>query len=107
QEHPFVSELAGSEHKVSYIAGESDSGLFGGNSNWRGPIWFPINYLLIEALERYGHFYGDDLQVECPVGSGQKLNLKGVAREISRRLLSIFLPDEKGWRPWHGDQSFY
>jgi len=107
QAHPFVCELAGSGYRVSYVAGESDSGLFGGNSNWRGPIWFPINYLLIEALERYGHFYGDELQVECPVGSGQKRTLKEAAREIGRRLLSIFIPDEKGWRPWHGEQSFY
>ena len=105
--HPYVSPLTGAEQRVTYVPGESDSSMFGGNSNWRGPIWFPINYLLIEALERYHHFYGDELQVECPTGSGRKMTLDKVACEISRRLRSIFLPDEKGWRPWHGEQSHY
>jgi len=105
--HPYTCTLAGSEQRVTYVPGDSDSGMFGGNSNWRGPIWFPINYLLIEALERYHHFYGDELLVECPTGSGRKMTLDQVAREIGRRLLSIFLPDEKGWRPWHGEQSNY
>jgi len=81
--------------------------MFGGNSNWRGPIWFPINYLLIEALERYHHYYGDELKVECPTGSGRKVTLGKVACEIGRRLLSIFLPDEKAWRPWQGEQRHY
>src|SRR5947209_13654909 len=105
--HPYVCPLTCTDQRVAYVPGESDSSMFGGNSNWRGPIWFPINYLLIEALERYHHFYGDELQVECPTGSGRKMTLDKVAREISRRLLSIFLPDEKGWRPWHGEQSHY
>ena len=81
--------------------------LFRSNSNWRGPVWFPVNYLLVESLERYHHFYGDTLQVECPVGSGRRLNLKQVAQEISRRLATIFLPDEKGRRPCHGDDARY
>ena len=73
---PFVLRAGGQEHRVEYVPGESNTGLFGGNSNWRGPIWFPVNYLLIEALERYHHFYGDELRVECPTGSGQLMNLR-------------------------------
>jgi hypothetical protein len=77
--------------------------MFGGNSNWRGPVWFPLNYLLIEALERYHHFYGDTLRVECPTGSGRWMTLDQVAREIDRRLTRLFLPDAAGRRPCHGD----
>ncbi|MEN6498443.1 MAG: glucosidase, partial [Thermoguttaceae bacterium] len=107
QDHPYVVRLCGQEQRVADLPGESDSGLFGGNSNWRGPIWVPVNYLLIEALERYHHFFGDDLRVECPTGSGQMRNLKQVACEIARRLTSIFLPDASGWRPVHGDDRRY
>jgi hypothetical protein len=103
KEKPFVFRADGVEQRVAYLPGESDSGLFGGNSNWRGPVWFPVNFLFIEALERYHHFYGDYLQVECPTGSGQKMNLAQVAREISERLISLFLPDSIGRRPCHGD----
>ena len=81
--------------------GSRPRGLFGGNSNWRGPVWFPLNYLLIEALDRYHLFYGDDLKVECPTGSGQYMTLSEVARELERRLSSIFLPDASGARPVH------
>jgi hypothetical protein len=81
--------------------------LFGGNSNWRGPIWFPVNYLLIEALERYHHFYGEALTVEFPSGSGQTTNLDQVAQALSRQLVSIFLPGPDGRRPCHGQQSVY
>jgi hypothetical protein len=102
-EHPYVFHVGGEAHVVRYQPGESESGLFGGNSNWRGPIWMPINYLLVEALERYHHFYGDALRVECPVGSGRMMNLKDVAAEIGRRLASLFLPDASGRRPCHGD----
>ncbi len=73
--------------------------MFGGNSNWRGPVWFPVNYLLIEALQRYHHFYGDDFQVECPTGSGQRMSLNDVAADLSSRLMRIFLPDTEGLRP--------
>jgi hypothetical protein len=79
--------------------------LFGGNSNWRGPVWFPLNYLLIEVLERYGEFYGNSLRVECPTGSGNWLRLDEVADELSRRLTSLFTRDDAGRRPCHGDDS--
>ncbi len=101
-EHPFVFRWPGGEERVGYVPGESDSHLFGGNSNWRGPIWFPINFLIVEALQRYHHFYGEDFSIECPTGSGVKLNLKEVAAEISRRLTGIFLPDAEGARPCNG-----
>ena len=89
-------------HRVDSAPGESNTFLFGGNSNWRGPIWFPTNYLLVEALERYHHFYGDSFQVECPTGSGRMMTLKQVAQEIESRLASLFLPDAKGHRACHG-----
>jgi sugar (pentulose or hexulose) kinase len=76
--------------------------MFGGNSNWRGPIWFPVNYLLIEALERYHFFYGDTLRVECPTGAGQWMNLQEVSQELSRRLVRLFLPDSQQRRPYQG-----
>jgi hypothetical protein len=101
-EHPFVLALDGQEYSVRYTPAESDTWLFGGNSNWRGPVWFPVNYLLIEALERYHYAYGDDLRVECPTGSGRFMNLSEVARELSRRLSTLFVPDAEGNRPCHG-----
>lgn len=103
QHKPYVFTFAGEEYRVDYVPGESNTWLFGGNSNWRGPIWFPVNYLLVEALERYHHFYGPDFKVECPTGSGQFLNLKEVSEEIASRLVRIFLPDKTGRRPCHGD----
>jgi hypothetical protein len=105
REHPYVSAIGGQDSRVAYVPGESDSGMFGGNSNWRGPVWFPVNYLLIEALERYHHFYGDALRVECPTGSGRLLNLAEVACELAGRLRRVFLPDEHGRRPCHGQDS--
>ena len=102
---PYSFWVEGEEHRVEYVPGESTSGLFGGNSNWRGPIWFPVNFLLVEALERYYYYYGDSFQVECPVGSGEMKNLQQVADEISRRLASLFLPDASGRRPCHGDET--
>jgi len=102
-----VLQAGGQEHRVAYAPGESPTGLFGGNSNWRGPVWMPMNYLLIEALERYHHFYGDALTVECPTGSGQHMTLLQVARELARRLTALFLPDATGARPIHGgDRRF-
>jgi Glycosyl hydrolase family 63 C-terminal domain len=100
--HPYVFSAGGKEHRVDYTPGEATTGLFGGNSNWRGPVWFPINYLLVEALERYYHFYGEDLKVECPTGSGRSVNLQEGAREIAARLTRLFLPDADGCRPCHG-----
>ncbi len=99
-ENPFVLRADGREWRVAYESGESQSSIFGGNSNWRGPIWFPTNYLLVEALERYHHFYGDGLKVECPTGSGRMMNLQQVADEIAGRLANIFRPDESGRRAW-------
>ncbi|MFG0318689.1 MAG: glucosidase, partial [Planctomycetota bacterium JB042] len=100
---PFRFRMGGREHEVRYLPGESDSGLFGGNSNWRGPVWFPMNYLLIEALERYELFFDDALTVECPTGSGVRMDLREVAREIARRQIALFRRDEDGRRPSHGD----
>jgi len=104
---PFVLNAGGEEHRVDYVPGESNTSLFGGNSNWRGPIWFPVNFLLMESLEVYHHFYGESLKVECPVGSGNQLTLLEVAREIERRVASLFLPDKDGKRPCHGDDARY
>ena len=105
REHPYVFRVGGEVHSVEYVPGESTTGFFGGNSNWRGPVWFPVNYLLIEALERYHYFYGDTLRVECPRGSGRLLNLKQVANELSLRLTRLFLRDPGGRRPCFGDDS--
>ena len=102
ESHPFTLRFNSDEHRLDYIPGESTSGLFGGNSNWRGPIWLPLNFLLVEALERYHHFYGNAFTVECPTGSGRHLTLEQVAREISRRVASLFLRDGSGRRPCFG-----
>jgi hypothetical protein len=98
-QHPYVFNVDGMELGVRYLPAESDSGLFGGNSNWRGPIWFPVNYLLIESLQKFHHYYGDDFKVECPTGSGKLMSIEAAAREIATRLTRIFLKDENGSRP--------
>jgi hypothetical protein len=101
-EHPFVFNLSGQEYKVQYLPAESNNGMFGGNSNWRGPVWMPVNGLLIRALVNLYQFYGDDFKVECPTGSGKYMTLFEVAKELGRRLSSIFLRDADGKRPVYG-----
>jgi hypothetical protein len=103
QSNPYVFEHAGHRISVKYSAGECASDVFGGNSNWRGPIWFPVNFLIIESLQRFHSYYGDDFRVECPVGSGILLHLGEVAAELSQRLCRLFLRDETGRRPIFGD----
>jgi hypothetical protein len=103
KDHPYVLHVNGTEHRVDYEPAESSTGLFGGNSNWRGPIWFPLNYLLVESLQKFHHYLGEDFKVECPVGSGQMLTLWEVAGEISKRLSRIFLRDGHQRRPVFGD----
>jgi hypothetical protein len=102
RDKPYVLEVNGAEYRVEYEPGESTSGLFGGNSNWRGPIWFPINYLLVEALQKFHHYFGEAFTVECPTGSGRMMTLAEVAAELSRRLSSVFLEDATGRRPVFG-----
>ncbi len=102
-DHPYVFRADGKEYRVRYCPGESDTGLFGGNSNWRGPVWFPLNFILLESLEKYHHFYGDNFKVECPVGSGKMMTLQQAADELGTRLIRTFLADGNGRRPCHGD----
>ncbi|MGW6442747.1 MGH1-like glycoside hydrolase domain-containing protein [Lentzea sp. NPDC055074] len=106
-EHPYVLTVDGVEHRVGYQPAESDSAMFGGNSNWRGPVWFPINAMLVRALLHLHTYYGDGFTVECPTGSGRHLTLEEVAREIGDRLLATFLRDRDGHRPVHGGQTRY
>ena len=101
-EHPYVFSVQGQEYRVNYLPAESDTGMFGGNSNWRGPIWMPVNALLIRALMSYYLYYGDNFKIECPTRSGNLMNLFEVAREIANRLTRIFLRDEAGRRPVFG-----
>jgi hypothetical protein len=101
-EHPYVFETGDFRAEVKYVPAESDSDLFGGNSNWRGPIWMPINYMIIESLNKFHEFYGDDFRVECPVGSARMLSLKEIADELRSRLINIFRRDDKGRRPVFG-----
>jgi hypothetical protein len=101
-EHPYVFSVSGQEYRVGYLPAESDSGMFGGNSNWRGPIWMPVNALIIRALMHYFSYYGDNFKIECPTGSGNLMNLFEVAREITNRLTRIFTRDENGRRPVFG-----
>ena len=107
REAPFVFHADGAEYRVDYEPGESGSGMFGGNSNWRGPVWFPVNFLIIESLQKFHHYFGDYYKVECPTGSGQMMSLWEVAAELSRRLCRIFLADEEGRRPVNGGCGLY
>jgi len=104
-EHPFVFDLGGQEYKVQYLPAESDTGMFGGNSNWRGPVWMPVNFLLVRSLLNLYQFYGNDFKTECPKGSGKYLTLFEIAKEITRRITSIFLRDARGKRPVYGGAS--
>jgi len=107
QDRPFVLVIDGMEHRVDYEPAESTSSLFGGNSNWRGPVWFPVNYLLIESLQKFHHFFGTALTVPFPSGSERRLDLWSVAAELSRRLTRIFLRDEEGRRPVYGGAEMF
>jgi hypothetical protein len=107
KDQPYVLNVEGREYRVDYEPAESTTGLFGGNSNWRGPIWFPINFLLVEALQKFHHYFGDEYRVECPTGSGRMLTLAEVAAELSRRLTAIFLKDGRGRRPVFGASELF
>ena len=102
EKHPYVLHVKGQEFRVDYLPAESDSGMFGGNSNWRGPVWFPINTLIIRALQNFYLYYGDNFKIECPTGSGNMMNLFEVSKEIADRLTRIFTRDEQGRRPVYG-----
>ncbi len=106
-DHPYTFSIDGVEHQVQYEPAESTSPMFGGNSNWRGPVWFPVNLLLIKALISHYRYYGDDLKVECPTGSGTMMNLLEVAQELARRLVGTFLPDADGRRPVYGGNRLF
>jgi hypothetical protein len=101
-DHPYTFDLNDTIYSVKYLPGESESGLFGGNSNWRGPVWFPVNYMIIESLRKFHEFYGDKLTVDFPTGSGNKMNLKQIAQELSKRLIKIFAKDKQGNRAVYG-----
>ncbi len=107
KDDPYSLQVDGAEYRIAYDPAESTTGLFGGNSNWRGPVWFPVNYLLIESLQKFHYYLGDDFQVEFPTGSGTMMNLWEVAKELSRRLSRLFLKDANGRRPAHGSSSLY
>jgi hypothetical protein len=107
EDDPYVLRVDGHEYRVAYEPAESTTGLFGGNSNWRGPIWFPINFLIVEALQKFHHYFGDEFKVECPTGSGQMLTLAEVATELSQRLTRIFLNDSNGRRPVFGPNELF
>jgi hypothetical protein len=104
-EHPFIFQAGGQENRVQYLPAESNTGMFGGNSNWRGPIWMPVNVLIVRGLMNLYTFYGDDFTAECPTGSGNRMTLFEIAKELSRRLSSMFLRDASGRRPVFGGQA--
>jgi hypothetical protein len=105
RDQPFAFEYGGLEYRMHYLPAESDSGLFGGNSNWRGPVWMPVNYLMIQSLRRFHSYYGDGFRLECPTGSGKRLTLEQIADHLSRRVIGLFLRDADGRRPVFGDSA--
>jgi hypothetical protein len=105
--HPYQFRCEDRTVEVKYEPGESTSGLFGGNSNWRGPIWFPVNFLIIESLQKFHHYYGDDFKIECPTGSGVFMTIEEVASELGRRLARLFLRGQDGRRPVYGENEFF
>ncbi len=107
EQNPFSVTIRGIEYKIHYEPGDSTSDMFGGNSNWRGPLWMPINYIIIQSIRHFGEFYGNELEVECPIGSGNKMNLVQVAEELTRRLITLFQPNQHGKRPSHGAYSWF
>ncbi len=107
RDEPYRLDVGGASYRVDYEPGESSTGLFGGNSNWRGPIWFPVNYLIIESLQKFHYYLGDEYRVECPTGSGVMMNLWEVAAELSRRLSRIFLRNQEGERPVFGGDALF
>jgi hypothetical protein len=107
EKHPYVMHVGSNEYRVSYLPGESDTGMFGGNSNWRGPVWLPVNFLIIRALVHFYSYYGDSFLVECPARSGRQMNLYQVAEEIATRISRIFLKDKDGRRPLYGATDIF
>ncbi|MBK5270911.1 MAG: glucosidase, partial [Bacteroidia bacterium] len=107
KDNPYTMHIKGVDYTIKYDPGDSTSDFFGGNSNWRGPVWMPINYIIIQSIRRFGEFYGDDLMVECPVGSGDKMNLNMVADGLTKRLISLFEKDESGNRPIYGEYNWF
>ena len=105
--NPYTVNIDNIDYSIQYDPGDSTSSLFGGNSNWRGPVWIPINYIIIQSIRKYGEFYGDDLLVECPSGSGNKMNLKQVADELSRRVICLFEKDDQGNRRIYDDYNWF
>ena len=102
EQHPYLFHVGGQEYRVDYLPAESNTGMFGGNSNWRGPIWMPVNVMILRALLNFYLYYGDNFKIECPTGSGKMMNLFEVSKEIADRLSRIFLRDERGRRPVYG-----
>jgi hypothetical protein len=108
EKNPYTVNLEGNDYTIQYDPGDSTSSMFGGNSNWRGPVWMPINYLIIKSLQKFGEFYGDNLNVEYPSGSGETMPLKEAVKQVTERVVSLFLPDEKGNRKLHAEYNdFY
>lgn len=107
KDHPYSVEVGGQKYSIQYDAGDSTSDMFGGNSNWRGPVWMPINFLIIQSIRRYGHFYGDGLQVEYPKGSGVMMNLEKIADHLAKRVISLFEKDQEGNRRYNGEYNWF